>query len=156
MSVFQWMYCTIYMPSWCNSVRVVLLIARGWRGTSLPRVNVRKEIQRHRCWAFSVKARSQWNLSWRITLRKRNTYGVDSNYLHAKMSRMTKHDVYKHNAIRLILCCNLSQNMQWFGAKQPVETLIRQSVINCFFISFDFNCVYVSFDCFVSLNDFVV
>ena len=32
-----------------NSVRVVLLIARGWRGTSLPRVNVRKEIQRHRC-----------------------------------------------------------------------------------------------------------
>ena len=32
-----------------NSVRVVLLIARGWRGTSLPRVNIRKEIQRHRC-----------------------------------------------------------------------------------------------------------
>ena len=32
-----------------NSVRVVLLIARGWRGTSLPRVNVRKEIQRRRC-----------------------------------------------------------------------------------------------------------
>ena len=32
-----------------NSVRVVLLIARGWRGTSLPQVNVRKEIQRHRC-----------------------------------------------------------------------------------------------------------
>ena len=26
-----------------------VLIARGWRGTSLPRVNVRKEIQRHRC-----------------------------------------------------------------------------------------------------------
>ena len=32
-----------------NSVRVVLLIARGWRGTSLPRVNVRKEIQRCQC-----------------------------------------------------------------------------------------------------------
>ena len=32
-----------------NSVRVVLLIARGWRGTSLPRVNDRKEIQRRRC-----------------------------------------------------------------------------------------------------------
>ncbi|MBF1548784.1 MAG: hypothetical protein HXO04_04530 [Prevotella salivae] len=32
-----------------NSVRVVPLIARGWRGTSLPRVNVRKEIQRRRC-----------------------------------------------------------------------------------------------------------
>jgi|GEM_PF-647465 len=32
-----------------NSVRVVFLIARGWRGTSLPRVNVRKEIQRRRC-----------------------------------------------------------------------------------------------------------
>ena len=32
-----------------NSVRVVLLIARGWRGTSLPLVNVRKGIQRRRC-----------------------------------------------------------------------------------------------------------
>ena len=49
MPIFQWMYFTIYMPSWCNLVRVVLLIARGWRGTSLPRVNIRKEIQRHRC-----------------------------------------------------------------------------------------------------------
>ena len=38
---------TIVSPR--NSVRVVPLIARGWRGTSLPRVNVRKEIQRHRC-----------------------------------------------------------------------------------------------------------
>ena len=32
-----------------NSVRVVPLIARGWRGTSLPRENVRKEIQRCKC-----------------------------------------------------------------------------------------------------------
>ncbi len=32
-----------------NSVRVVLLIARGWRGTSLPRGNIRKEIQRCKC-----------------------------------------------------------------------------------------------------------
>ena len=32
-----------------NSVRVVLLIARGWRGTSLPRVSIHKEIQRRRC-----------------------------------------------------------------------------------------------------------
>ena len=32
-----------------NSVRVVLLIARGWRGTSLPRVSIRKGIQRRRC-----------------------------------------------------------------------------------------------------------
>ena len=32
-----------------NSVRVVLLIAQGWRGTSLPRVNIRKEIQRCKC-----------------------------------------------------------------------------------------------------------
>ena len=32
-----------------NSVRVVLLIAWGWRGTSLPRVSIRKEIQRRRC-----------------------------------------------------------------------------------------------------------
>jgi len=38
-----------------NSVRVVFLIARGWRGTSLPRVSIRKGIQRRRCWAFSVK-----------------------------------------------------------------------------------------------------
>ena len=35
--------------SFRNSVRVVLLIARGWRGTSLPRVSIHKEIQRHRC-----------------------------------------------------------------------------------------------------------
>ena len=47
---------TLIIVSPCNSVRVVLLIARGWRGTSLPRVNVRKEIQRHRCWAFFEKA----------------------------------------------------------------------------------------------------
>ena len=59
-----------------NSVRVVLLIARGWRGMSLPRVNVRKEIQRRRCWAFSMKARLQRNLSWRINQKKRNIYGV--------------------------------------------------------------------------------
>ena len=32
-----------------NSVRVVLLIVRGWRGTSLPRVSIRKEIQRRKC-----------------------------------------------------------------------------------------------------------
>ena len=59
-----------------NSVRVVLLIARGWRGTSLPRVSIHKEIQRHRCWAFSVKACYQWNFLWRINPKKRNTYGV--------------------------------------------------------------------------------
>ena len=47
---------SITITSSRNSVRVVLLIARGWRGTSLPRVNVRKEIQRCKCWAFSVKA----------------------------------------------------------------------------------------------------
>ena len=41
----------------CNAVSVVPLIAQGWRGTSLPRVNVHKEIQRHRCWAFSIKTR---------------------------------------------------------------------------------------------------
>ena len=40
---------TLTIGSPRNSVRVVFLIARGWRGTSLPRVNVRKEIQRRRC-----------------------------------------------------------------------------------------------------------
>ena len=40
---------TLTIGSPRNSVRVVLLIARGWRGTSLPRVNVRMGIQRHRC-----------------------------------------------------------------------------------------------------------
>ena len=40
---------SITISSSRNSVRVVLLIARGWRGTSLPRGNVRKEIQRRRC-----------------------------------------------------------------------------------------------------------
>ena len=49
-------HVTLIIVSPCNSVRVVFLIARGWRGTSLPRGNVGKEIQRHRCWAFSMKA----------------------------------------------------------------------------------------------------
>ena len=40
---------SITITSSHNSYRVVLLIARGWRGTSLPRVNVRKEIQRCKC-----------------------------------------------------------------------------------------------------------
>ena len=40
---------SITITSSRNSVRVVLLIARGWRGTSLPRVSIRKEIQRRRC-----------------------------------------------------------------------------------------------------------
>ena len=40
---------SITITSSRNSVRVVLLIARGWRGTSLPRVSIRKEIQRCRC-----------------------------------------------------------------------------------------------------------
>ena len=46
---------TLTIVSSRNSVRVVLLIARGWRGTSLPRVSIHKEIQRRRCWAFSIK-----------------------------------------------------------------------------------------------------
>ena len=83
MPVFQWMYFTIKMLSPRNSVRVVLLIARGWRGTSLPRVNVRMGIQRHRCWAFSIKARLQWTLLWRINQRNRNTYGVVPHKLYA-------------------------------------------------------------------------
>ena len=59
-----------------NSVRVVPLIARGWRGTSLPRVNVHKEIQRRRCWAFSMKACLKRCNLLRINQKKRNTYGV--------------------------------------------------------------------------------
>ena len=40
---------TLTIGSARNSVRVVLLIARGWRGTSLPRGSIRKENQRRRC-----------------------------------------------------------------------------------------------------------
>ena len=40
---------SIIITSPCNSVRVVPLIARGWRGTILPRVSIHKEIQRRRC-----------------------------------------------------------------------------------------------------------
>ena len=80
MPIFPWMYIPLCMPSWCNSVRVVLLIARGWRGTSLPRVSIRKGIQRHKCWAFSMKARLQWNILWRIIQRNRNPYGVGSHF----------------------------------------------------------------------------
>ena len=77
MPIFPWMHLPLQMSQRRNSVRVVLLIARGWRGTSLPRVNVCKEMQRCKCWAFSMKTRLQWNISWRITQRNRNTYGVD-------------------------------------------------------------------------------
>ena len=58
---------------------------------------------------------TQGSLHYRLATlgyKMRNAYSVDSNYLHAKMSRMTTQDVYKHNAIRLILYYNLSQNMQ--------------------------------------------
>ncbi|ERJ98754.1 hypothetical protein [Segatella salivae] len=41
-------------------------------------------------------ALTQGSLHYRLAplgYQKRNTYGVDSNYLHAKMSRMTTQDV---------------------------------------------------------------
>ena len=60
------------MPSPRNSVRVVLLIARGWRGTSLPRGNVRKEIQRHRCWAFSAQFTINYGIKKRQSWYKKN------------------------------------------------------------------------------------
>ncbi len=70
-------------------------------------------------------ALTQGSLHYRLATlgyQKRNAYSVDSNYLHAKMSRMTKHDVWKHNATPLILACNLSLNMQSFGAKRMMDT----------------------------------
>ena len=36
MMIYRYMCLAISMPSWCNAVGVVLLIAQGWRGTSLP------------------------------------------------------------------------------------------------------------------------
>ena len=42
-------HVTFTIVSSRNSVRVVLLIARGGRGMSLPRVSIRKGIQRRRC-----------------------------------------------------------------------------------------------------------
>jgi len=60
MPIYQWIHPPPWILSPRNSVRVVPLIARSWRGTRLPRVNIRKEIQRHRCWAFSEKAWFQW------------------------------------------------------------------------------------------------
>ena len=55
MPAFQWMYLAKEIASWCNAVGVVLLIAQGWRGTSLPWVNGCREIQRCKCWAFLRK-----------------------------------------------------------------------------------------------------
>ena len=81
--IFQWMCSPLWILSPRNSVRVVPLIARGWRGMSLPRVNIHKEIQRHRCCAFSMKSRLQWNLLWQINQKKRNTYGVVPHKLYA-------------------------------------------------------------------------
>ena len=54
-AIFRWMYFAIKMPLWCNAVGVVLLIAQGWRGTSLPWVSIRKGIQRCKCWVFLRK-----------------------------------------------------------------------------------------------------
>ena len=128
-----------------NSVRVVPLIARGWRETSLPRVNIRKEIQRHRCWAFLRKhgyseeihgglrlesviptalkhsyhgvidSNIRMNKCW-ITLRKRNTYGVERNQLQNKMGGNTAWYVGKHNAIFIILRSKLHQMARWNDA----------------------------------------
>ena len=74
--IFRWIHLSPWMFSPRNSVRVVLLIAQGWRGTSLPWVSIRKEIQRHRCWAFSMKACLKRCNLLRINQKKRNTYGV--------------------------------------------------------------------------------
>ena len=109
--ISRWMCSTLWQPSWCNavgiivnsqwnfpplkilllcnSVRVVLLIARGWRGTSLPRVSIHKEIQRRRCCAFSEKARLLWNLLWRINQKKHNTYGVETCIFRYDLFRLT-------------------------------------------------------------------
>ena len=85
----QWTHLSQQMFSFRNLVRVVLLIARGWRGTSLPRVNVRKGIQRHRCWAFYEKEWVSRGHSWRITLRKRNTNGVETFFLYHDLHFLT-------------------------------------------------------------------
>ena len=77
------------MPSWCNSVRVVLLIARGWRGTSLPRVSIRKEIHGGLCKEIATPMAlfptqhilAQGSLHYRLATlgyQKRNTYGVET------------------------------------------------------------------------------
>ena len=42
-------HVTFTIVSSRNSVRVVLLIARGWLVPRLPRVSIRKGIQRRRC-----------------------------------------------------------------------------------------------------------
>ena len=119
--IFLWIYFAIYMSSSRNSVRVVFLIARGWRGTSLPRVNVRKEIQRHRCWAFSEKARLLWNILWRITPKKRNTDGVEFFILY-------------HNSYFLVLeymvdCVEKSQHLRRWNMHFIMPFIINLAVI---------------------------
>ena len=93
------------MPSWCNAVGVVLLIAQGWRGTSLPWVSIRKgfnavsvefSLRRHgyseeiygglrrksstpTALVHAQHTLSQGSLHYRLATlgyRKRNTYGV--------------------------------------------------------------------------------
>ena len=131
MPVFQWMRHPRWMFSPRNSVRVVPLIARGRRGTSLPRVNIRKEIQRHRCWAFSVKSPLQWTFLWRITLKKHNTDGVEKNQLQNEMGGNTAWDGWKHNAIFIILRGNSRQIVRWndasgIGIEVPIPPTFLQ------------------------------
>ena len=44
-----WCYANISMNVFGDINDLMVQIAQGWRGTSLPWVGIRKEIQRHRC-----------------------------------------------------------------------------------------------------------
>jgi len=71
---------SIAITSPCNSVRVVLLIARGWRGTSLPR-GIRKETATPMALFPTQHTLTQGSLHYRLATlgyQKRNTDGVET------------------------------------------------------------------------------
>ena len=57
---------------------------------------------------------------WRITLRKRNTDGVEKNQLQNEMGGNTAWYVWKHNAIFIILRGNSRQIVRWNDASGVV------------------------------------
>ena len=65
--------------AWFNAVGVVLLVAQGWRGTSLPWVNYPAKPQRCRRCTFYNKSQPHKYIMQKTTRKTYNTYGVASH-----------------------------------------------------------------------------
>ena len=70
--------CVRIIFAWSNAVGVVLLVAQGWRGTSLPWVNYRRNSQRCRRCTFYNMSQPHKYIMQNTTQKTYNTYGVAS------------------------------------------------------------------------------